>query len=127
MVTKVVVVSVRVTVSERHACCSHWSRSHARASHHTWRGTTHSHAHHWVLLLSKHQKLHLLGLHMICNLLVFIDFMLEKGSLELLFSELMVHKNPIVSDGANQNWHHHWVLSNLIRVFFLELIKGKVI
>ena len=122
-------------ISELHAGTT------AHATHATWcaivsalRWASHAgrtaHAHHRVLLLHQHHQLHLLLLHVLGNLGVLVDFVMEKSRFEVLLREPVVLEDPIVSDGRNENGHHHHVLLHgvhLVNIFFLEEVEGKVV
>jgi hypothetical protein len=69
----------------------------------------------------------LFGLHVHSYFGIFVDLMGEESSFELVFGVTMVLENPIVCDGTNKYWHHHWVVSHLIEIFFLEQIEGEIV
>jgi hypothetical protein len=58
---------------------------------------------------------------------IFVYLVLEQGSFELFFSISMILVNPIMSDGTDENWHHHGVVFHLIKILLLEEVEGEVI
>jgi hypothetical protein len=52
---------------------------------------------------------------------------IEQSSLELVFCESVILEYPIMSDSADQNWHHHWIVSKLIKIFLLEKIECEIV
>jgi hypothetical protein len=117
--------------SERHATWATTVSTHrikaTHASHHGIITTTHSsHAAHHVWL-GKHEELHLLLLHMLRNLWVLVNLVVEESCLEFVLGETVVNSYPVVGDAADQNWHHHWILSHLREILRLEHIKSKII
>lgn len=111
----------KMITSSVHATAHTAHTAHA-ASHHA-----HLLHHHWVLLSCHHHKFHLLLLHVFRNLWVLIDFVMEQSCLEFIFSEAVIYLNPVMSDCADQHWHHHWVLAHLVQIRLFKFIKSKVV
>ena len=58
---------------------------------------------------------------------VLIDPVGKQSRLELIFLESVLNENPVVSDRADEHWHHHWVLAHLVDVVIFEQIEGEIV
>ena len=107
---------------------AHWIEATLAAHIHAWHTTITTHALHTAHVgVGKHKELHLFLLHVLGNLWVLVDLVVEECCLELILGETVLHLNPVVSDAADQHWHHHWVSSHLANILRLEHVKGKVV
>lgn len=121
--------------SEVHAAwsskASHHVGVHARAvkAHHAWVISAHAHAthHHRVLLRRNRNQLHLLHLHVLGNLGVFVNLMGKQGGLELILREAVLDFDPVVGDAADKDGHHHGVSLHLAEIFLLEKVERIVV
>ena len=111
------------THSTSTTACWHTTHSSSHTTSHTW----HSHSHHWILLLSHHHQLELFLLHMLGNVWIFVNLVLEQSSLEVFFTPVMVFEDPIVGNSANKYWHDHWILGHHISVLFFKQVKSVVV